>query len=234
MNYHDLLADIGIRINAIAGSQAATLETNFSVRPLTTAQWKSAVFSFTATKQTLQRAEERLATAIAETGNHPWRNFLASTTATLANEAQLPSQDANSKQIVGLWGSVYDASDSGVCVERPIEEISRRVSNANSRFKCPAYNFRIDGQRIYHTRAGVRIDVCIYDSAAQKTAIDSNAAILLPDVLAPAYVCGTLALLFRDTQFQSQAAQYAEMFAEQEKTIRQGLMSVEPKVRMAA
>lgn len=219
--WHDLLAASAVRANAIAGSQAATLETNYATRPLTTTQFKSAVFPFTSHKQTLQMAEERLVHVIANS-NNPMRSYLAGVTSGLAAGSALPSLSSANKQIIGLWGNVYDASDGTALDEKSLVKIRRANSNSNAWRKSSVYWFKIIGQRIHHTRANVVIDVCVYDASTQKTAIGNNSNMLLPDVLAPALVCGALALLLRDSQFAEQAGSFAALFTAQEEAIRQG------------
>ncbi len=227
---HDVIASAALRISALVGTQMAALETTFLVRPLTSANFQSTVFNFSAIKRSFAMCEEKLCQAIANTGNHPWRDYLSSTTGNLAHKAALPSLDVNSKQIIGIWGSVYDVTDGKPCRENQLENIQRIVDNSGSHYLMSHYFYRIDDQRIYHTRANVKIDCCFYDGDAQKTAIDGNTAVLLPYALEEAYVCGTVALLMRDDEFMNQAARYAEYFNNTLQSISQGLISVSSKV----
>lgn len=230
LTYHDLVSDIALRISALIGVDSAALNTTFLIRPLTQANFQSAVFPFEPVKDALQMAEGKLCQAIANTGNHPWRDYISSTTGNLANKASLPSLDANSKQIIGIWGSVYDASDGKPCKENQLENIQRIVDNSGSRYLMSHYFYRLDGQRIYHTRTNVKIDCCFYDGDAQKTAIDADGSVLLPYALEEAYVCGTVALLMRDDEFAGLASRYAAYFADALQSITQGLTSVSSKV----
>lgn len=219
-----------MRVNAVVGAQASTLETNYNVRPLTTAQIVSTIFPFTSLKNALQEAERKLVTAIANTGNHPWRQYLAGVTGNLAHKAALPTTSAASKQIVGIWGSIYDASDGVPCREKPLGVITRRVRNSGSFYRTPVYYYKLDGGRIYHTRTNVIIDCCVYDDAAQTTAINSNTAMLLPDVLADALVSGAVSMLVRDDEFTQQAALYRGYFNDWLGAINNGMVSVSSKV----
>lgn len=230
LQYHDILASAALRINGLVGVQPAALNTTFLVRPLTQTQFQSTVFPFEACKYSLRMAEEKLCQAVANTGNHPWRNYLTSTTANLVHKATLPSLTTGSKQIIGIWGSVYDGSDGRVCTEKPLQAISRRVDNPGTFYKVGAYWYKIDGQRIYHTRTNVKIDCCFYDGDAQATAIDGNTAVLLPYALEEAYISGTVAMLVRDDEFTKQASQYAAYFKDTLDSISQGLTSVSSKV----
>lgn len=211
LQYHDILASAAIRISALIGTQMAALETTFLVRPLTSANFQSTVFTFTAIKYSLRMAEEKLARAIANSTD-PMRDYLASTTAALSNQAALPSLDINSKQIIGTWGDVHDASDGKPCRLNKLENIQRIIDNAGSRYLISEYFYNRTRQRIYHTRTSVKIDCCFYDGAAQTAAIDNNSAVLLPFVTEEAYVNGTVAMLVRDDEFMAQSARYRENF----------------------
>lgn len=229
-----MLASTALRISALTGTLSGALETAFNVRPLTTTQFQSTVFPFTAVKYALINAEEKLAHAIANTSGHPWRRTLGTVTANIANEAALPIQSASAKQIIGAWGSVYDATDFTVCTKKPLAVIRRRVRNA-SYFPTGSniYHYDIDDRRIYHTRSNVVIDVCVYDRADQLTALTSNAFMLLPDVLDEALVCGAVASMVRDDEFSGQASIYAAYFASTLEMVRNGLTSA-PSKPMAA
>lgn len=211
LNYHDVLASAAIRISALIGTDMAALETTFLVRPLTSANFQSTVFTFTAIKYSLRMAEGKLARAIANS-NDPMRDYLRSTTAALANQAELPSLDINSKQIIGAWGDVHDASDGKPCRPNTLPNIQRIIDNAGSRYLLQSYFFNRTLQRIYHTRTSVKLDCCFYDGDAQTTAINNNTAVLLPTISEEAYVNGTVAMMFRDDELKGQAAQYAQYF----------------------
>lgn len=211
LNYHDCLASAALRISALIGTDKSALETTFLVRPLTDANFQSTVFSFTSIKYSLRMAEEKLVRAIAAS-NDPMRDYIASTTAALANQAALPSLDINSKQIVGVWGDVHDASDGKPCRLNKLENIQRIIDNAGNRYLISEYFYNRTRQRIYHTRTGVKIDCCFYDGDAQTTAINNNTAVLLPFATEEAYVNGTVAMLVRDDEFSNQSKEYRANF----------------------
>ena len=114
-NYHDLWAMTTLRINALVGTDAAALETTYTTRPLTDINFDSTIFPPSAIRDALLNTEGTLADAIASTGDHPFRAYLISTTGPLANMASLPMDDTNGLDIIGIYGSVYDASDGIVC-----------------------------------------------------------------------------------------------------------------------
>lgn len=207
LTYHDIIADAALRISALIGVESAALNTTFLTRPLTQTQFQSTVFPFSAVKTALQMWEGKLARAVASS-NDPMRDYLASTTAALANEAALPSLDVNSKQIIGVWGDVHDATDGKPCRLNKLENIQRIIDNAGGRYLLEYYFFNRTRQRIYHTRTNVKIDCCFYDGDAQQTAIDSDTAVLLPFATQEPYVSGTVAMFVRDDEFATQAALY--------------------------
>jgi hypothetical protein len=154
---------------------------------------------------------------------------LISTTAALANKADLPSVDINSEQIIGQYGSVYDASDGTVCRMKPVGPIMRRNANPGGFFRVSVYWYSMDDLRIYHTRTNVKADVCVYSRSVQSTAFDNDSNMLLPDSLADAIVCGAVGELVRDDEFMQQAQSYRSYYNEVENGIRNGLHSVPSK-----
>lgn len=210
MNYHIILRQIALRANAIIGPQPSTLETNYKTLPLTDSLFDSGVFPFTAIKDALQSAEDRLAKAVASIAKHPWRAFLLSTTANLAHNAVIPSGDSTGKQIIGVYGDVLDATDSRKLTWKPASYVERRV--AMTTFVIPTYNFNADGDRLLHTRAAAKIKVCVYDWATQRAAIDANTAMLLPDAAEWGLVSGGVGELVRDDEFLQQSKVFRDDF----------------------
>ncbi len=224
--YNDIVRQVGLRINAITGSLPATLESNYATVPVTTFQ--STIFSQTAIYDAVRLAEERMAQVIAETGNETLRTPLLSVTDTLMNGDSMPSDDTNGVNIIGQYGSVLDAGDPTIaCTAASIQEI-RRYWRTQTYWKLSFYLFNMDGNGIFHTRPdGVVVQVCVYDGAAQQTAITNNSAILLADSLEEGYVNGALAELMRDDEFVQQASIYRGYFSETLQAIRGGYTSVQ-------
>lgn len=233
--WHDVLASTGLRISALTGTLGPALETAFNVRPLTTTQFQSTVFPFTAVKYALINAEQKLAHAIANTSGHPWRASLAGVTASIANEGVIPITSSAAIGIIGALGSVYDATDGIVCTKKPLAVVRRRVRNA-SYFPTASniYHYNVDDRRVYHTRTNVVIDVCVYSRATQLAALTANSNMLLPDVLDEALICGAVAFMVRDDEFSGQAATYAAYFATAISMIQQGLTAVPSKPKAVA
>lgn len=229
-SFQTIIRQAAIRINGIAGATSALLETAYTTSPLTTTQVDSADFTLSVLKDALLAVESKLATAIANTGNHPWRRILQSQTADIAHEAQIPSTDASSNQIIGIYGAVYDSSDGTPLSEMPMDDIRIAVRNANSWLLVPVYGYKIDGGRIFHTRTNVKIDVCTYNRTTQATSIGTlTNNILLPDALEEAYVSGIVSMLVRDDAFMPQAQIYRSYFREALDSIAAGLTSVSSK-----
>lgn len=233
VTYNTIIRNAAVRINAITGATSSALESAYITTPLTAAQVDSADFTLSVLKDTCLLVEEKLAHAIANTGNHPWRSYLSSTTAAIAHRGFIPTVDASSpsvRPLIGVLGSVYDATDLVVCTEKPLEVIRRRVDNPGTFFKTSVYWYKIDGVRIYHTRSNVKIDCCSYDRAAQATAIATlGNSTILPDVLEEAMVCGMVSMLVRDDAFTAQSQIYRNYFNDTLQMISKGLGSVPAK-----
>ena len=203
--YRDIFAAVSVRVNALVGPLAPALETSFITSPLTTAEFQSTIFPFTAIKYSVISAEEKLAGKIANNPDDPNRQFMANTTAALTNPSTLPSLSTNSKPIIGSWGAVRDSSNGTVCSQMPLDIVRRR---AGSTQVVPVYWFNVTSGRIEHTRPNVIIECCTYSRSDQLTVFNANGNILLSDALEPEYVEGALGLLMRDDEFMSQAQAY--------------------------
>jgi len=219
--YHDILAAAGTRCNALVGAKAGPLETTYLTRPLTAANFQSSIFPFSDYIAQTASAVQKLSQTIADVRDHPWRRNLAGRTADLASGATIPAADNAGASIIGVYGNVIDSDDGQVLSEQPDETIRRRLLTP-SLWKIPVYHFSLTGDSILHTRTEVYLEVCVLDYGALITAIGANDDMALPDVLAEAVICGTVALMVRDDEFVLQAGTYAEYFAETLKAIRGG------------
>lgn len=228
-NYQQLLHDVAIRMNGLVGSQTAALNTTYDTATLTSANWKSADWPFNGVRDAILMAEQDFATAIALTGNHPWRSFLAAVTSNVGNATNLPFQSSGNKDIVGVWGGIYDATDGEPLSEMPLDVVLRRTRNANSHYVTPVYYYKIDGRRIYHTRTNVILECCIYDRSDQATSFTNNNDMLLPDVLEPAIVARAISLMTRDGAYADQAAVYRQYSDDALVSIRGGASNIAAK-----
>lgn len=232
--YRAIIAATAVRVNALVGATAGALQTTYATSPLTDAEFQSSIFPYSDVVESVLWAEERLALAIAQNGTHPWRQYLADVTVPLANLDSLPAQSNGSLPIIGTWGAVTDSSTGELCSLMSLDEVRRRVRNANSNLSCQVYWFNFAGGRIEHTRTNVVIDVCGYSRTAQLTELNANGVIALADVLEPAYVAGAVSMLMRDDEFLSMAQVYAGYFQSTLDVIAQGASTVAPMMEAAA
>lgn len=231
--YHDIVASVALRINALADSTLpADLQAAFAIRPLTEANFDSSIFPFDDIKGVVKKAVATFKFAIANKGGHPWRSYpgLASVTDFVNNGGDLPGQDESGLSIIGVWGTVFDATDNRPLIEAPLEQIMRR-NTLTTMFLLDQYKFKIDDQKLWHTRANdrVKIKCCVYDGLQEQDAIDANDDMTLPDALEPAVMSAAIALLVRDDEFMSQASLYAQYVEAWLGAIGSGLTSVVSK-----
>jgi len=203
--YNTIIRAVSLRINAISGAVANTLETNYAANPVTAFQ--STIFPKTAIYDAVLNAEEKLAQRIANNADDPLRQYLANVTANLSNPSTLPSTSTDSKPIIGIWGAVRDATSGIVCSQMPLDLVRRRAAATD--LVIPVWWFNITGGRIEHTRTNVVIECCVYSRTDQTTAMNANGNILLADALEPDYISEALAILVRDDEFMEQARLYA-------------------------
>lgn len=229
--YQQLLHSVGLRANALVGAQAAALETTYANTVLTSANFNSADFPFTSFRDAILQAEQDFVNAVAFTGEHPWKvaTSICGTSSAVVSGAFLPIVDNAARPVVGLYGMIKDAADGIACVEMPMDVITRRVRNANSHYVTPVYYYKIDGQRIYHTRTGVVVDVTVYDRGAQVSSFNSNGNMLLPDPAEPGIVARALSFIFRDGVYAEQAAIWRQYSDEALIMIRSGIANIIPR-----
>ena len=215
------LRQLALRAGMLRGSQVYGIDTSYLSTPLTKAELSDGPYPLQGLKDALLSAEEALANAIADTGNHPWRAYLLSETAALSTGDPMPSVDVNDDPIIGIYGSVVDGADTTlICTEQPTEVI-RRWKQSSGYWVIPFYYYSLDGNGITHTRTTVKVQVCVYNRATQSAAVDANDPMLLPDTLEEAMVAGGVAKLNAPN-----AAIYATMFNATLASIRAGLASV--------
>ncbi len=222
-----------MRINALADSTLPDeLQAVYSTRPLTSANFDSSIFPFDDIKGAVKKAVATFKMAIANKGGHPWRNYpgLASVTEFVNNGGDLSGQDESGLSIIGVWGTVFDSVDNRPLIEAPLEQIMRRNA-MTSLYLLEQYKFKIDDQKLWHTRPvdRVKLKCCIYDGITEQEAIDNNDDMTLPDVLEPAIMSASIGLLVRDDEFMGQSARFAEYSGAWLSAIDQGLTSVVSK-----
>lgn len=228
VTYQQLLHSVAIRLNALVGTQVATIAASYDTAVLTSAQFKSADWPFNSFRDAILIAEEDFAWAIADTANHPWRSNISSVTGNIADGGSIPATNgAGTSKIIGVYGSVVDAVDNTVCTEAELDEITRiNRLQADGILTLDHYLYRFDDNRIRHTREDVVIGVCVYNRATQLTAFGANGEMLLPDVLEGPIVYRAVSILTKETAFADQAGVYATYANDALRRIREGLTSV--------
>lgn len=235
--YHDIIASVALRINALADSALpAELQAAYVPRPLLAAHFDSSIFPFDDIKGAVKKAVATFKMAIANKGGHPWRNYpgLSSVTEFINNGGDLPGQDESGLSIIGVWGTVFDAVDNAPLIEAPLEQITRVnqiIVAAPTVYLIRPAKFKIDDQKLWHTRANSRVKIkcCIYDGITEQEAIDENDDMTLPDVLEPAVMSAAISYLVRDDEFTGQAGIYAQYAGAWLSAIDSGLTSVVSK-----
>lgn len=215
VNCHDILALVGLRVNALRGGSvavpdatAAGIDATYNTRPLTLANWQSVRFPFTAALHAITDTEAEMAQAISSTDQHPFRKWLETDSNALASGAQLPTA-ISTAAVLGKRGEVRDATSNIHCTEQPFEVVGRK--NDTAFFATARYYFTELNGRIFHTRTNVVVKLPVYDESARRTAAIANGAVLFP-ALAWLYASGALSKLFRDGFLSDQASLYAQHY----------------------
>jgi hypothetical protein len=223
---HEILRSAAVRLNALIGTRPVSLEITYANLPLTDEVFQSSVFPFTSFLDQETASIARFATAIAETGNHPWRAYLVSETAPLSSGSLMPAVDVAGQPIIGIYGSVLDGTDDTiVCTEYPEQVIRRRNLNPGA-WTIPVYGYKLSGDGIIHTRASVKVQVCTFNWNLVHELVVHNGNLPLPDALAMPIVYDMVGSMIRDDEFMPQAQAYKGYADNVEMAIRKGLTSV--------
>src|SRR5215475_5638418 len=161
VSYNTCLREIAIAVNAITGATPALLETSYSTVPLTSANFQSSIFSFTALKDKMLDAQGEIITAAANTSGHPYRSALISQTSTLAYGAQVTS-NSSGIPVIGVLGDVRDASSGQPMTKNELRQIQDRVINPGNMWLIQVYWYCLSDRKIYHTVTNVIADVVAY------------------------------------------------------------------------
>lgn len=210
-HYHDIAAAVGLRINALEGTDPVELQITYSQRPLTDEVFDSSIFPFGAVRDSIIACESKIAQVASLSSNRTLRSVLRAISANLTSGSECPTT-ATSKPVIGNLGAVIDAEDGTLLTRQPVALVRNRLL-ASSIYLVPGYYYAIDGATLIHTRDEVNVECCVYSAEDQSAAFDRNDEILFPDGLLEAYINGSLALLMRDDEFTDQATRYAGYFA---------------------
>lgn len=232
LSYNDLLRQLALTTNSLGGTTTpAALNTVYNTVPLTIANFTSptasSIFSFNFLKDKLLNAQEGLFMALASTATNPLRRFIESQTASLAYGAQITTNAAG-LPVVGAYGTVRDAMNSQPLALNELEDVQLRAINPNSMFKLAVYQYAIIGDRIFHTRTNVIVDVCAYERP-DTGSLDLTSDILLPDILGPAVVQGAIGECYRDDEYMEQAQQARGIYTQWVQTLQSGMAQIQPQ-----
>lgn len=208
--YRIPLRELSIRINAVLATTTTQMEAAYITSPLTSTQIGSPIFPYTAVVDTFFMALGRYVNAIANSA-HPARSYLRGVTSNIASESAFPTATAGSIPIIGVPGSIYDASDGTPCDWMPLREVVMRSTNSGSFFKLDTYWYNLTGSTMYHTRTNVIAEVCQYSESAQRTILAANGDFLLSDDLQAPIVDEGLRQAFRDDEFIMQSEKFGQL-----------------------
>ena len=212
VTYHDLLAAVALRVNALEGTDPVALQQVYAKRPLTDEDFDSSIVPMNAIRDAILNAEQRICLSIGNSDDPFWRAEIGSRTDPLVSGADIPDSDQNGVTIVGAYGAVVDGANPSLILSKMDIELLRMRALAPNLWLMDQYNYAFIGDTLIHTRPTAIVQVCVYDYAAQVAAFDGDEPMLLPDVLTPALIAGGVAALVRDDEFMQQANLYAEYF----------------------
>lgn len=226
LHYHDLLAAVALRVNALDATTPVQMQVAYETRPLTNEMFDSSIVPMNAIRDAIIQTEGKMAQTVALSGNRTLRAYLRALSTAQASGLPLPIA-ATSKPVIGNLGAVLDASDGTVCTPQPVAVVRNRLL-APLLYLAPAYYFALDGATLLHTRTTVQLECCVYDGVDRTAAFDANEVILFPDSLAEVYISGAIALLVRDDEFLAQATQYGGYFTTFLATLPPATMEAQP------
>lgn len=217
-----------LRINAITGVSMSDLEAAYNTNTLTSTQINSTNFPFSSIKDSIISSVGKLVRSYAFVDGHPFRANNLSQTAIITHKDVIPAVDAGGKSIVGVYGAITDAATGRELTESSVQLIENIISSrSNNSLLRPYYHYKIAGNRLLHTVLNAKIDVCVFDAAAELAAIPLGNA-PLPSVLLDAAWSGVVSELVRDDEFVNQAALCANYFNNVMAEIKQGKVEFTP------
>lgn len=219
--YQQLLRGVALRLNALVGSQVATLAASYDTATLTATQFKSADFPFNSFRDAIIMSVGEFAWAIADTANHPWRGVLPQTVSSnIANGGAVPTTG------IGIPDYIIDSTDFTQLTEQPLEVVQRIVRETWRLYGT--YFYKILGKKVYHTRPLVNIAVLTFDRTTEVTAFNAAGNCVLPDVLEAAITARSLSNMLKNTELEDKAAVYRIYSDEALAAIRAGSTTVNP------
>lgn len=218
VSYQQILHDTALRMNALVGSQVATLATTYDTASLTVANFKSADFPFNSFRDAILMAVGDYVLVIAATPNHPWQSRISSITVSpIANGTALSAE-------LGVL-SIRDTVDNTQLTEQPLEVVQRIVRETWRTY--PLYYYKVSGGILYHTRAAVAVQSMLYNRTTELAQFAAG-NMVLPDVLETAVMARAISLMVKNTQLEDKAGIYRKYSEEVIADIRAGYTSINP------
>lgn len=185
--YLTIKRECALNLAQIAGVDDTSLEVAYA--GLWTAALDGSEIPISSFKTKILDIEAELCHVIGSNVSHPYRTYIAGTSATLANLDDTPTTDATGASFVGSFGSCLDAVTGQPCTIQPTQTI---LNTRNSFFDTiELWNYTIVDNTIQHTRPdGVKLVGCVLDPEARSTAYDADGDSPLPPVLVKTWVAG--------------------------------------------
>lgn len=226
--YRVILRMSSVQVNAIVGTTKTNLESAYITSPLTATQIGNTDFTLSMLKDRLVAVVGRIVRTYASVPGHPFRTANLSQTASIAHKAVIPAVNSASKEIVGVYGAIRNASSGEAMTEQPVQIIKTIVDNTDGRLKADYDYFKIVGDRLYHTADNAIIDVCTFDAGDEFTAIGANGNAPIPDACLDIAASGLTASLMIDDEYVSQASVHGNYFENCLAEMRNGAAAFAP------
>ncbi len=206
-----------LRSAQLAGSDSVELETSYLASTLDGSEVPVSSF-----KEQILNIESEIAHIIAADASHPYRTYIAGTSAGLANLADTPASDSGGNPFIGVFDSVVDGTSSQPLTLQPTQTV---LDERDSFFDDIAlYNYCIVGNTIQHTRTTAKMQGCIWNRGTRATAYDADGSSPLPPILANTWIAGVMANLPQVgwTDSAGVAGMYNSIYQQGIQILRQG------------
>jgi hypothetical protein len=220
--YRQILRMAARRVNAITGTNKASLESAYLTSPLTTTQIGNTDFTYGMIQDNLVSVIGSIVRAYAETENHPFRAFNISQTANIAHKGLIPVANSSSKPIVGVLGAIRDAVTGEELTKKSVQVVRSIVADTGGQLKGTYYYYARVGDRLYHTVANAVIDVCAFSASDELTSVGADGNAPIPDACLDLAWTGLVASLMVDDEYVQQASVHGQYFSNGLAMMKQG------------
>lgn len=162
LSWNVIKQKVANRLGAIAGPTAVLADANY-LATISTSTVIGPAFTPAMIEDALVAGLGRIVEAIASMPLNPERTGFTSQTAALASGDLMPRTDSSGVVMVGVMGAVRDSSNSRVLEVTDLDKVRSFARHSATVYNdFDSYWYALDGQRLYHTRTNVVIDVCTY------------------------------------------------------------------------